>query len=314
MPTKKNQKRNDAGEGAFFLRELELLKARVFQRLYPELTYDKVVPVSPDKDPAALQVTYRMYDGLGVAKIISNYADDIPRADVEGREFTAQVHTLAIAVGWNIWEQAAGRKVGRPIEATKLMTARQILERLANRLTFFGNSALNIPGLTTITNMPNTVVPTFDGDAITWAAKIAKGEAGKNAVMADLNLPFSRMSTATNGIESPDTLLVSPTSLTQLATTPRANQGDTTLLEFFTKAHPGVTVIAVPELETSGTGGGRQMIAYRRSPEKLELEIPEDIVIHEPEKRGLEYVVAMTMRYAGVQVKYPLSLDSSYGM
>lgn len=314
MSTKKNQKHNDAGEGAFFARELELLKPEIYKVEYPAMKHAEVMPVSSDRDPAATVISYRMVDIVGVAKIIANYADDLPRADVQAKEFFLPVHTLGVSAGWNDFELAAGLKTGRPIDRSKLMAANEIIMRLADKLAFLGDSTVGLIGFTNITNMPNTVVPTVGG-AVTWAAKIALAtDAGFNAILSDLMLPFTRIATATKGFEVPDTIALSPSSYAQISQTPRNTLSDLTILEFFKKAHPEVTFIVVPWLETSGTGATRQMIVYRRDPTKLELEIPQDVVVREPERRGLEWIVAITMRFAGLQVRYPLSLDSSFGM
>lgn len=310
---KKNVQRADAGDSLFFQSELQSMMAD-FYVAYPQMMHPIAIPTNSDADPGATTVSYKMYDVLGVAKIIANYADDLPRADVAGRQYFLQVHTLGVAAGWDYFEVQAGRLANKPIDSAKLSAAREIILRLADKLAFYGDSTVGIVGLTNIANMPNTVVPTFSSQT-TWADKLALNtDAGKNAVLNDLSLPFTRMAALTKVIEVPDTVALSPTSFAQLAQTPRTDSSDTTLLDFFLKAHPGVEVIVVPQLENSGTGGARQMIVYKRDPAKVKLEIPEDIVVHDSEKRNLEWVVPLTMRFAGVVCRYPLSLDSSYGM
>jgi len=314
MLVDKKKKHSDAGEGAFFQRELDLMKTKVYEVVYPEIMHATVMPVSADKDPSAATVSYRMFDIVGVAKIISNYADDLPRADVLGREYFLPVHTLGISCGWNYYELLSGMRTNRPIDQSKIKAAKRIILQLCEKLAFLGDSSLGIVGFTNVTNMPNTVVPTAGG-ATTWLAKQTLGtDAGKNAILNDVNLAFDRQIIATKGLEVPNTVALAPSSYSILSTTPRTDSSDTTLLDFILKAHPGVTFIPVPLMETSGTGGARQLIVYRRDPDKLELEIPQEIFMHEPEHRGLEWVVAMTMRFAGLMVRYPLSMDSSYGM
>ena len=310
----KNKIHKDSGEGAFFARELDLMKPALYGVQYPAMMHPIALPVSSDKNPAAMTVSYKMFDIVGIAKVISNYADDLPRADVLGKEFFLNVHTLGVSCGWNTFELAAGMETGRPIDRSKLAAAQEIILRLADKLAFLGDSTLGIIGFTNITSMPNTVVPT-SGAAVTWAAKLALGtDVGRNAILDDLLLPHTRMATTTKGTEVPDTYAISPSSYAQIAQTPRTSVSDLTILDFYKKAHPEVEFVICPFLETSGTGAAKQMILYRRDPSKLELEIPQDVVVHEAEKRGLEWIVAVTMRFAGIQARYPLSLDSSYGM
>lgn len=309
-----NKKHNDAGEGVYFAQQLELAKLEVFKVLYPDLKYPIAIPTDVRNAPGVQRVSFQMRDIVGVAKIIANYADDIPRADLVGRKVFLEVFTLGISCGWNYYEMEAGILAGEPIDTAKMAAAREVLLRLVDKLAFLGDASVGLFGLTNVPSMPNTVVPTVGG-ATTWAAKLALGtDAGRQAVLDDLMLPFTRQFVLTRMTERPDTIVLSPTSFAQISQTPRTAFSDTTILDFFLKAHPEVEVISSAWLETSGTGGARQMIVYRRDPSKIELQITQDIHVHEPEKRGLEWVVAMTMRYAGILARYPLSLDSSYGM
>lgn len=308
-----NQARADAGESAFLARELEAVKPEIYERLYPGMMFDVAMPVSPLKNPAAEFITYRMYDKLGVATIVASYADDVPRVDIEMREFSIKVRRLAAAAGYNIDELLGAMATGRPIDRAKIDVASEVVMRLIDRLSFLGDAATGIIGLTNVPNMPNTVVPVSGGQT-TWAGKIALGtEAGIRAVIDDLNAPFTRIRTITKATEAPNTVAMSPTSLAQIAQALMPNT-DSTILEYFLKAHPGVQIVESVWLETSGTGGTRQMIAYRRDPSKLSLEIPQDLVILDPQKRNFEEIVIATAKFAGLQVRFPLSMDSSYGM
>lgn len=313
MKPRTNEQRLDAGEAAFFAREVELMKPQIFERAYPDLKYAEIIPVSADKDPAAEYVTYRMYDKQGIAKIVANYADDLPRADVEAREFTAKVQTVGASAGWSFVELRAGLKLGRPLNSAKLNAAVESVRRHLDRLAFLGDSTIGMSGLTNNANVPDTVVATVSGQT-TWAGKIALGTlAGIEGILADLNAPFTRMASSTKGVEMADTVVMAPSSFAQIAST-RIPDTDSTILEFFLKAHPGVTVLTSHWLETSGTGSAKQMIVYRRDPSKLQFELPEDVFVHQEEQRGLETIVNVTARCAGVQIYFPLSLDSTYGM
>lgn len=313
VPKIKNAQRKDAGEGAFFQRELELMKPGIYEVAYPMLKASTAMPVSSDKNPAATQISYRMFDLVGVAKLISNYADDLPRADILGKEFFLPVHTLGIACGWTIFEIAAGLETGRPIDKSRLAAAVKLIQTLADKLAWLGDSTVNLIGFTATTSMPNTVVPTYDA-VVTWDAKILKGAAGKNAILDDLMLPFTRMSVATKGTESFNACALAPSSYQQIAQTRSTDTSDLTILEFFKKTHPEIEFITCPYLETSGTGSAKQMIFFTKDADKFSLEIPQDVTVHEGQFRNLEHIVPITMRYAGLQVRYPLSMDSSYGM
>ena len=50
-----------------------------------------LVPVSSEAPEWAETVTERIYDMVGMAKVIANYADDLPRADVAMTERAVKV-------------------------------------------------------------------------------------------------------------------------------------------------------------------------------------------------------------------------------
>ena len=72
----------------FFARELESIESRLYDFKKRELKYRELIPVSNRDSAGAETITYRMFDKVGMAQIIANWSDDLPRADVFGKEFT----------------------------------------------------------------------------------------------------------------------------------------------------------------------------------------------------------------------------------
>ena len=91
----------DEGESLFFARELEHIKSQSYDKKYPKLKARMLFPLEFEANAGAETITYEQYDQVGMAKIISNYADDLPRADVKGTEFTSRVRTIAASYGYN---------------------------------------------------------------------------------------------------------------------------------------------------------------------------------------------------------------------
>jgi hypothetical protein len=111
---KKTVQRADAGESLYFQSELQSMMPD-FYVAYPQMMSTVAIPTETDSNPGATTVGYKMYDIIGVAKIISNYADDLPRADVAGRQYFLPVHTLGVACGWDYFEVQAGRLANKPV-------------------------------------------------------------------------------------------------------------------------------------------------------------------------------------------------------
>ena len=64
----------------------------------------RIFPVKTEVPAGAATAMQRVYDQTGMAKIISNYADDLPRADVVGQEIPTKVLTLGDSYGYNVVE------------------------------------------------------------------------------------------------------------------------------------------------------------------------------------------------------------------
>jgi hypothetical protein len=114
---------------------------------------------------------------------------------------------------------------------------------------------------------------------------------------------------STNGVERPDTLLMPIEQYQLIASTPRADNSDTTILEFFLKANVGIkTVKPVHELKGAGPAGVDVMIAYKNSPEHLTLEIPQPFEQLPVQENNLSFKVPCHSRLGGLLIHYPLSV------
>ncbi len=91
----------DQNAALFMARELESVEAEIYRFRERELRYRDLIPVSNRDNPGAETITYRMYGRVGMAKVITDYSQDLPRADVYGTSVTQPVRSLGLSVGWN---------------------------------------------------------------------------------------------------------------------------------------------------------------------------------------------------------------------
>lgn len=303
--------RLDSEESIFFARELEAIKAKTYDVKYAELKYLQLLPLSTEAGPSAEEITYRQYDMVGMAKIIGNYADDLPRVDVKGKEFKSKVKSLGDSFGYNIQEIRASRMAGKSLEQRRASVARRAIEQLANRLAFFGDTASGIVGFITHPNISTVTLPA-DGTGASklWSTKTP------DQILRDMNLVANSIVSNTKGVEVPDTMVLPIEQYNLIASTPRSANSDTTILKYFLTNNPYIkTVSWLNELDNAGTGGVLDvMVAYRKDPDALQVEVPSPFEQLEPEKRGLEYVIDCLMRFGGVSVYYPLSVAKAEGL
>ena len=93
-----------------------------------------------------------------------------------------------------------------------------------------------------------------------------------------------------------------------------ANDGKSILKLFLENNEYIKNVFSVPRMKGAGAGGLDRMAVYRRDPDALTLEIPQDFEMLEEQARGLEYVTPCHSRIGGVIVYYPLSIAFADGI
>lgn len=309
----------DANESVFFARELEHIKAQTYDIVYPELKAVKYIPVSTDAGAGAETITYTQYDEVGMAKVISNYADDLPRADVKGKQFTSVVRSVGDAFGYNIQEIRASAMANKNLPTRKANAARRAVDQKINTIAWSARAADGEnAGLIGLLYQPNVTKGTVTtrGGHVTFATKTAE------EMYLDLCKAVDDILTLTKGTEIPDTLLLPIAQHSLITSTFRSTNSDITVLEAFLKARPYITLVDwVAELKdvnpvpsTGAASNTDVMIVYKRSLDKLSLEIPQPFEQLELERRGLEYITPCHARCGGVIVYYPLSINIVEGI
>lgn len=299
----------DSGETIFFARELELIKSKSYDVKYADLKARSLLPVSGEAGPGAESITYRQYDHLGVAKLISSYANDLPRSDVKGREFTSPVRSLGASYGYNLQEVRAAKMVGKPLEQRRANAAKRAVMQLENTIAFKGDSASGLGGFISNPNYSVVSVGAGAGGGTTFKTKTP------DEILKDLNQVANTPFSVTLGVEMPDTLLLPLDQYTLISSTARSANSDTTILEYFLKNNPFIkSVDWLNELKGAGLGGSDAMMAYRKDPDALTLEIPQDFEQLPVQEKGLEFEIPCHSRIGGVLIYYPLSIARGDGI
>jgi hypothetical protein len=300
----------DAAESAFFTRELTAIKSKTYDILYPEFKYSKMIPISNEAGPGADTIVYRQFDMVGMVKLISNYADDLPRADVLGKEYSVIVKSVGGSYGYNVQEIRAAQMAGRPLNIRRADAVRKAYEQYVNQVAWLADGSAIYGGMYGLLFNPNVVKTTPTTG--TWTTATA------DQILADFAKVYGEQLAATKGVEIPDTCLVPPAVWARITTIPRGSTSDITVLDFLKKVYPGITFDWVNELyqvtsttskKPSGSAGATNcLVLYKRDPNKLTLEIPQGFEMFPAQERMLEYVVPAHGRIAGVVVYYPLSV------
>lgn len=306
----------DANESAFFARQLEYVKSKTYDVKYPNLKATQIIPVSMEAGSGAETITYEQFDAVAIMRIISNYADDLPRADIKGKEFSSKVHSLGGSYGYNVQEIRNAAKAGTNIKDKKALAVRKANDQAVNRIAWFGDADAGLLGLLNQPNVPAATAPaTGTGPSPLWSTKTAA------LILADLNKLVDDVIDTTQGVHTPDTVLMPVAKYTKLTSTNMGTGTDTTILEYFLRNKPFITRVEwvnelkdVAPLPSGGGGPSDVLIAMERSEENLTLEIPQGFEQFPAQERGLEFIVPAHSRIGGVIVYYPLAINIMEGI
>lgn len=295
-----------ADESIFAATQLNYVKARVYNAPQLPMGALALVPQESDAPEWAETITYRSFSEVGMAKIIANYADDLPRADVAGTETTVRVKTIGDSYGYNISELRASIALGQNLPTRKANAARRAIEIKMNQIAMIGDAAYGLYGLT---NHPNIGETTGTGITGAWGTT-----ATADQILATLDTLYGAVRTQSNGIHTPNRMALPSSAYGALFSKRLGDTGGLTVGQFFMNKHPGFQFVEMPELQTAGDGGVSLAIIGEFDAQNLALETVMPFNQLPAQARNLELVVPCYARTGGVSVHYPLAFTKVEGL
>lgn len=296
--------RCDANESIFFARQLEHIKSQTYDIKYPALSALSLFPVDTSAGAGAKTITYRQYDTVGMAKVIANYANDLPRADVVAKEFTSNVRGIGDSYGYDVQEIRYASMTGTPLESRKAASARRAHDQKINALAWAGDTDHGLPGFLTNGNIPGYTVPADGtGSSKLWSAKTA------DLIIRDVNGIINQVLTQSKSVHSATEVWLPVAQYALISSMVRSTGSDQTVLKFLQENNPGVTFKKVVELDNAMSSGTLDtMVAIENTPDNLGLQIPMPFMQHSPQQKGLAFEVPCESRFGGCIVFYPMAM------
>lgn len=323
MPALKEDRlcRFDSAEDAsiFFARELDYIKSKSYDKIYPEFTALNKFPITHEVPEGAESMTYYSYEKTGMAAIISNYSTDLPRADVKGKPSTAFVKSLGASYGYSVQDMRASRMAGKSLDTRRAEAARYAIDRTTNNIAFAGDADNNLVGvLSTGNNVPLYTLSTVTEGGVQYTDFAHKTAA---QILDDINGMFAYQSRITKGVEKADTLMLPHSVYIDISTRQIPNTGYT-VLRFLKENAPFLKdIVPAPELESDATetnpyAAQSKNVAFlfTNDAEKFSLEIPMNFYQYPLQNRNLEVIVPCEERVAGIIMYYPLSALIAVGV
>lgn len=300
----------DAGEAAVVAKALEYVFAEVYLREYPDLVALNLLPIDSSVPPGAESFTYLLWDRVGKATFIANYATDFPAADANVTRTNSPVAGIGNSYQYTIQDLRAAAAVqmgmGMPIDSMRAGAARDAHMQFVDQVAAFGDVPRGLPGIANNANVPATAITGG------WAS-LAVSDANNTLIVADLVKLTMQPEQATLGLHKADTLvfplsvkprLMQPTSTFDrrpLLTTWLENQNDIKNVFFWNKLDAAFSSGALA-VNTA------RVIAYKRDAKIAKLVIPLPFTQHPPQQVGLAFKVICESRIGGACVVYPLAM------
>lgn len=298
-----NQQTMREDEGIIAARQLDYVKARTYDRKLPPMRALELVPTSSDTPEYAETITYKSYDAVGMAKIIANYADDLPRVDVAGKETTVKVRTIGDAYGFSVNELRASVALGARLPERKAVVARRAIEIKQNQIAMVGDIDHGLYG---ITNHPNLGVTA--GLTGSWAAAGTTAE----QIVEDVDILYAAVTTQSKDVHTPNRLAIPSTALAAMKRKRVADTGGKSAYTLVKENYPELQILGFSELQD--VGGQSLTIIGEFSEENASLELVMPFNQLPAQARNLELVVPCMARTGGVSVHYPLAFTKAVGI
>lgn len=297
----------DANESAFFKRQLEYVKSQTYDVKYKNLKATMLIPVSTGAPSGADTITFRSFSKIGVAKIVSDYANDFPRVDIFGEEKQAKVRSIGDSYGYSIKEIRRAQMAGLNLNQRRAEAARRASDEKVNDIAWNGDTDYGLQGLIDYPGITQYTVPADGtGSVKLWSAKTP------DKIVRDVTGMVDAIVDTTNGREAPDTLILPINQYLLIANTRMTDGNNKTILTYIMENNPFIQTIEwVVELKGAGAGSTDRMMAYTRNSMNLTLEIPQPFEQFTPQQKGMEFEVVCHTETGGVIVYYPLSV--AYG-
>jgi len=286
--------------GLFLDRQLEYIRPQVFEVEYADIKYPTILPVTAEAGPGSQTFTYRIMDATGDFKLISDAADDLPRADVSQTEKSINIRSFGGSFGYTVQELRAAQMANLSLEQRRATAVRRAYEEKVESVAMFGEGSVNLAGF-----FNNATVDVISANKWFSTVGITAQE-----MLEILNQGVSAIISGSNMKEQPDTILMSYEDYNIVSTTRNSDSSDVTVLEYFLRTNPFVrNVEPINQLAAANSSLAKnRLVVYKRDPGKVQLHIPQPLELFPPQQRGLEFIVPAHARVGGVALYYPKSV------
>ena len=285
----------------FLKQQLNHVLDLAFQESFPALKARTFVPVNRSIPPAAETVSARIWDSYGEAKVLNPNADDFPSVSIGQREAFAPIKSLGCFFEYSVLDLRRSELAGTGLDSKLAVAARQTIESKIDKLAVNGDERFGIQGLCNQEGIDSHNLGK-------WFDEKGKALKAPEQMLADINQMISTIAENTNNILLPDTLLLPVKHFAFMAQTPYSAHSQVTILNYLLSNNPYLKNV------DSWVHLKNQCIIYPRTPQALEMYIPLEFEMLEPQAVGMNIRIHCHARFSGVQIYTPKACAYGVGL
>ncbi len=313
--------RYDSDEAATLARQLLFVQAKEVYQQFTALKATKFIPVDGSVPSGASAFTTPIYSQSGVAKIVTNYGNGFPSAEVKVQENISPVRSIGDSYHYTIQDIRAAAMAGQqPLDQRRATVARMVHDRKVERIAAWGDSVFGLPGFLTATSTPAgtpsagavIVLNKSSSPAITGGWESATPA----QIYTDLVKIGAQVSTQSQGVFEGNTLLL-PIAAYELLAQPYSTLNPTTILDAFLAGSTHIRNIEwwsmcdnLDEDATNPISNSTKTrgVVYQRDPMVLDLKIPQQFEQFAPQLVNMQFNIPCHSRIGGVPIYYPAAV------
>ena len=201
--------------------------------------------------------TYKVLSEMGVAKLISDYAEDLPPVSRALELKTNDIREYGVSYGYSEFELMQWLTAGIDLSRDEAETARRKIDEKVDEVLFVGDKDANTTGFLNNANVPMVIVPTGASGGTSIKGKTLL------EIIATFQAMIDTVRNNTRRTIKADTVLLPHDAFVYLSTTPKDEKGgDLTVLEYLKKVFANQGLVNWKEcakLDEAGEGGSRYL-------------------------------------------------------
>ena len=294
---------------AFIAHELTYNRAKALEKATAPLSAFGIFDVYTDVPEGADSAVQKIYSKVGLAKIVADYADDVPLADVYAEEKTVLVKTVASGYSYSVKDILNSAFANVRLSERKAASAYHAIDKKINDIAWNGDADHNIVGF-----LSNPYVTVYNVKADGTGSSTKLEDKTPAQMFRDVNEIIDSVSMNTKGIIVPNKVLFDPALYNLLSETifvdANGNAKTQTVMEMIKANHPEIEKFEkVFELANSGT-----IIAGNFDGEYAHLEIPKRASQEPIQRKNLSFIIPVWGRVIGVTINYPMAFTKATGL